>query len=128
MARDIHPLFLLPADRPRISRVVAFILGSAMSLGFAPFGWSLLLPLLLLPLLYVCKMVSPRDAGGHARPEIAGPLAPGLQAKHPVLAAGAQPVGHHRTGRPGPDDDVIIGFRCHETLPRSCDFAVGAEG
>ncbi len=42
------------------------MLGSAMSLGFAPFGWSLLLPLLLLPLLYVCKMVSPRDAGGHA--------------------------------------------------------------
>ena len=66
MARDIHPLLLLPADRPRISRLVAFILGSAMSLGFAPFAWSLILPLLLLPLLYVCKMASPRDAAGHA--------------------------------------------------------------
>ncbi len=66
MVKDIHPILLLPADRPRLSRLVAFMLGSAMSLGFAPFGWSLLLPLLLLPLLYICKMVSPRDAGGHA--------------------------------------------------------------
>ncbi len=66
MAKDIHPILLLPADHPRVSRLVAFILGSAMSLGFAPFGWSLVLPLLLLPLLYVCKMVAPRDAGGHA--------------------------------------------------------------
>ena len=66
MVKDIHPILLLPADRPRLSRLVAFILGSAMSLGFAPFGWPLLLPLLLLPLLFVCKMVSPRDAGGHA--------------------------------------------------------------
>ena len=66
MAKDIHPFLLLPADHPRISRLLAFILGSAMVLGFAPFGWSLILPLLLLPLLYVCKMVSPRDAGGHA--------------------------------------------------------------
>lgn len=37
-----------------------------MSLAFAPFGVSVLTPLLLLPLLYVCMTVSPRDAGGHA--------------------------------------------------------------
>jgi apolipoprotein N-acyltransferase len=45
---------------------MAFVLGSAMSLAFAPFGVSVLTPLLLLPLLYVCMTVSPRDAGGHA--------------------------------------------------------------
>ncbi len=37
-----------------------------MSLCFAPYGWSLLAPILLLPLLYVCMAVAPRDAGGHA--------------------------------------------------------------
>jgi apolipoprotein N-acyltransferase len=37
-----------------------------MSLGFAPFGWSLLAPLLVVPLLYICMTVSPRDAGSHA--------------------------------------------------------------
>lgn len=37
-----------------------------MSLGFAPFGWSLLPPLLVVPLLYICMTVSPRDAGSHA--------------------------------------------------------------
>ncbi len=62
----MHPVLLLPADQPRLSRLIAFVLGCAMSLGFAPFGWSLLLPLLVLPLLYVCMTVSPRDAGGHA--------------------------------------------------------------
>ena len=62
----MHPVLLLPADKPGLSRLIAFILGCAMSLGFAPFGWSLLLPLLVLPLLYVCMTVSPRDAGGHA--------------------------------------------------------------
>jgi len=45
---------------------MTFILGSAMSLAFAPFGVSVLTPLLLLPLLYICMTVSPRDAGGHA--------------------------------------------------------------
>jgi len=37
-----------------------------MSLGFAPFGWSVLTPLLVLPLLYICMTVSPRDAASHA--------------------------------------------------------------
>lgn len=66
MAKDIHPAFLLPADRPALSRLIAFILGAAMSLSFAPYGLSLLTPLLLLPLLHVCMNVSPRDAGAHA--------------------------------------------------------------
>jgi apolipoprotein N-acyltransferase len=66
VAGDTHPILLLPADRPTLSRSIAFLLGSAMSLGFAPFGWSLLAPLLVLPLLYVCMTVSPRDALGHA--------------------------------------------------------------
>lgn len=37
-----------------------------MSLCFAPFGLSLLAPLLVLPLLYICMTVSPRDAAWHA--------------------------------------------------------------
>jgi len=37
-----------------------------MSLSFAPYSLSFLAPLLLLPLLYVCMTVSPRDAGAHA--------------------------------------------------------------
>jgi apolipoprotein N-acyltransferase len=37
-----------------------------MSLGFAPFEWSLLPPLLLLPLLLICAKASPREAAGHA--------------------------------------------------------------
>ena len=37
-----------------------------MSLSFAPYGLSLLAPLLLLPLLFICMNMSPRDAGAHA--------------------------------------------------------------
>jgi apolipoprotein N-acyltransferase len=66
VAKDIHPALLVPADRPALSRFIAFILGSAMSLSFAPFGLSILAPLLLLPLLWVCMHVSPRDAFAHA--------------------------------------------------------------
>ena len=56
----------LPADKPRLSRLIAFVLGAATTLAFAPFGWSLLAPLLILPLLYICLTVAPRDAAGHA--------------------------------------------------------------
>ena len=66
MAKDTHAIFLLPADRPRLSRLLAFALGAATTLAFAPFGWSLLAPLLILPLLYVCLTVSPRDAAAHS--------------------------------------------------------------
>lgn len=65
MAKYGHPIFLIPADRPKLSRFLAFLLGAATTLAFAPFGWSLLAPLLLLPVLYVCLTVAPRDAAGH---------------------------------------------------------------
>ena len=42
------------------------MLGAATTLAFAPFSWSLLAPLLVLPLLYICLTVAPRDAAGHA--------------------------------------------------------------
>jgi apolipoprotein N-acyltransferase len=61
-----HPIFLIPADRPRLSRLIAFGIGAATTLSFAPFGLSLLAPLLLLPLLYVCLTASTRDAAGNA--------------------------------------------------------------
>ena len=66
VAKDAHPIFLLPADRPGLSRLAAFALGAASTLAFAPFSWSLLSPLLILPLLFVCLTVSPRDAAKHA--------------------------------------------------------------
>jgi len=66
VAKDVHPILLLPADRPALSRLIAFALGCGMTLGFAPFGWSLLVPLFVLPLLYICMNVSPRDASAHA--------------------------------------------------------------
>ena len=66
MRKDAHPILLLPADRPRTSRLIAFVLGAATTLAFAPFGVSLLAPLLLLPLLYICLTVAPRDAAAHA--------------------------------------------------------------
>jgi apolipoprotein N-acyltransferase len=46
--------------------LIVFMLGSAMSLGFAPFGWSLLPPVLLVPLLFLCAKSSPRSAAGYA--------------------------------------------------------------
>jgi apolipoprotein N-acyltransferase len=66
LAKDTHPILLLPADKPRLSRVIAFVLGALTTLAFAPFGWSLLAPLLVMPILYICLTVAPRDAAGHA--------------------------------------------------------------
>ena len=59
-------LLTLPADQPRLSQLIFFGLGCAATAGFAPFGWYLLLPLLLLPLLYVCVSLAPRDAAKHS--------------------------------------------------------------
>ncbi len=59
-------LLTLPADKPRVSRLICFVLGALTTLSFAPFQLSFLTVLLVLPLLYVCLTVSPRDAGGHA--------------------------------------------------------------
>lgn len=58
-------LLLLPADRPRLSRFLLFLLGCLTTTAFAPFGWYLLLPLCLLPLFYVCLYASPREAASH---------------------------------------------------------------
>ena len=60
-----HPFLLLPADRPWLSQLLFFLLGGLTTCAFAPFGWYLLAPLLLLPFLYVCLTLSPRDAGKH---------------------------------------------------------------
>ncbi|MDH3265905.1 MAG: hypothetical protein OEM25_02960, partial [Gammaproteobacteria bacterium] len=65
MARKTS-LLLLPADRPRISQLILFLLGCLTTLAFAPFGWSLLPLVVLLPLLYVCLTNSPRDSAKHA--------------------------------------------------------------
>jgi apolipoprotein N-acyltransferase len=46
--------------------LIAFLTGAATTLAFAPFGLSLLVPLLLLPLFYVFLTVAPRDAAVHA--------------------------------------------------------------
>ncbi len=54
-----------PADRPRLSRLIFFLLGALMTTTFAPFGLALLMPLILLPLFYVVLTVSPRDAAAH---------------------------------------------------------------
>ena len=66
MVKYGHPIFRLAADRPRLSRLIAFILGAATTLSFAPYGLSLLAPVLFLPVLYVFLTTAPRDAAGHA--------------------------------------------------------------
>ena len=65
MVKYGHPIFRLAADRPRLSRLIAFILGAATTLSFAPFGWAILAPLSLLPILYVVLTAAPRDAAAH---------------------------------------------------------------
>jgi hypothetical protein len=56
-------VFQWPADRPWTSRGILFLFGCLLTTAFAPFGMSMLVPVLLLPLLYVYLSVSPRDAG-----------------------------------------------------------------
>lgn len=56
---------LFAADWPNSSRLVAFVLGCATMLVFAPAEWSLLAPLLTLPLLFITLTVSPKDAAWH---------------------------------------------------------------
>lgn len=63
--KEQHFLFSLAADRPKISRLLAFIIGCAATLIFAPAQWSILAPLLTLPLLFVALTVSPKDAAAH---------------------------------------------------------------
>ena len=53
-----------PADRPRTTRLIFFLLGALYTASFAPFNLALLMPVWLVPVLYVCLTVSPRDAAG----------------------------------------------------------------
>ena len=54
------------ADRPQLSRLIFFLLGCLTTTAFAPMELDLLVPLLVLPLLYVCLTLSPRDAAKQA--------------------------------------------------------------
>jgi apolipoprotein N-acyltransferase len=56
----------LPADKPRISQLIFFVMGCMTTLAFAPFGLSLIVPIVLVPFLYVCLTNSPRDSAKHA--------------------------------------------------------------
>lgn len=58
-------IWSLPADRPRVTRFIFLVLGCLATTTFAPLGWFLLLPVLLLPFLYLCLTLSPRDAARH---------------------------------------------------------------
>ena len=49
------------ADRPLLSRLVFFVLGCLLTTAFAPLGFDLLVPLLMLPIIYLCLILSPRD-------------------------------------------------------------------
>lgn len=64
-SKDQHFLFLFPADHPRISRAIAFVIGCLTTLVFAPAEWSILAPLLTLPLLFLAMTLSPKDAAAH---------------------------------------------------------------
>ena len=63
--KNQHFLYTLAADRPKISRLIAFLIGAATTLVFAPAEWSFLAPILMLPLLFIGLTASPRDAGAH---------------------------------------------------------------
>jgi len=56
---------MLLVDRPILSRAVFFLLGGLFTIVFEPVGMSLLVPIFLLPYLYVCLKLSSRDAAGH---------------------------------------------------------------
>lgn len=58
-------LYSLTADRPKLSRLLAFVIGCATTLVFAPVQWSILAPVLTLPLLFVALTTSPKDAAAH---------------------------------------------------------------
>lgn len=63
--KDQNFLFSLCADRPLVSRLLVFAIGCASTLTFAPVEWSILAPLLTLPLLFIALTVSPKDAAAH---------------------------------------------------------------
>ena len=64
-SKDQHFLFLLPADKPKVTKLIAFVLGCATTLVFAPAGIGFLAPIFVIPLMFIALTVSPRDAGAH---------------------------------------------------------------
>ncbi len=64
-SKDPHFLFLLAADKPKLTRFVAFLIGCAMTMAFAPMEWGFLATLLVIPLLFLSLTTSPGDAGAH---------------------------------------------------------------
>ena len=61
------PIFLtLAADQPRLSRLICFAAGCLTTLAFEPFGLSIVIPILLLPLMFLWTSIAPRDAAGHS--------------------------------------------------------------
>lgn len=58
-------LFSLVADRPAVSRIISFVIGSASTLVFAPGEWAILAPALTVPLLFIALIVSPKVAAAH---------------------------------------------------------------
>jgi apolipoprotein N-acyltransferase len=63
--RERHFLYSLTAERPTTSRALAFAIGALTTLVFAPAGWALLAPFVVLPLFFVALTDSPKDAAAH---------------------------------------------------------------
>ncbi len=49
-------------SRPRINQLAYFAFGSLTTLSFAPFGLYILMPVLLMPLMFVWVCLPPRNA------------------------------------------------------------------
>ena len=58
-------LFSLTTDRPFVSRLIVFLLGSATTLAFAPAEWPWISLLVMVPLLFIALTASPRDSARH---------------------------------------------------------------
>ncbi len=63
--KDQSFVFSATSDWPKLTRLLAFLIGLAMTLVFAPAQWSILAPVLVLPLLFVALTTSPKDAASH---------------------------------------------------------------
>ncbi len=55
----------IAAARPRLANCAFFFCGALLTLSFAPFGWYMLAPVLLVPFLYSSLVCSPRQAAWH---------------------------------------------------------------
>ena len=64
MADNIS-LAILSETQPRLVNFAFFLCGALLMLSFAPFGWYVLAPLLLVPFLYSTLHSSPKQAAWH---------------------------------------------------------------